>query len=287
MAATNVEKSREAIRTRLEEQLSHNFEPAPKSIADLKFLTLWETRSISTFEVLEEFPHIEHIHFFGQSTIADLTGIERLPRLQSIRFEPKVKIRSGFDSVFKVATLESLTLSSQFHRLVNLQPSVRKLNLSDASISTLPSIPKSARVEELHVGHRKHVLSDLKSLCHYPKLKNLCVDSSKTMNSLAGVEYCSDLAVLSANLTAIDNLGPLSNALKLTELRIRKTNVKSLSPLFQNDSLETLYAEKSKLTEIDGIAEGLPNLRLLWLFDTKIKDLSPIAGLKQLSLIHI
>ena len=103
------------------------------------------------------------------------------------------------------------------------------------------------------------------------------------MNSLAGVEYCSDLAVLSANLTAIDNLGPLSNALKLTELRIRKTNVKSLSPLFQNDSLETLYAEKSKLTEIDGIAEGLPNLRLLWLFDTKIKDLSPIAGVKAVS----
>ena len=62
-----------------------------------------------------------------------------------------------------------------------------------------------------------------------------------------------------------------------------ETNVASLAPLYPAKKLTDLYAEKTMLKNLAGIQDGLPNLELLWIFDTSIKDLTTLTGMDKLS----
>jgi Leucine-rich repeat (LRR) protein len=173
-------------------------------------------------------------------------------------------------------TTTNLEFLSGFPKLQSLELAFRgSRKLTD--LSGLRHVPK---LRSLHAN--QHAASSLAPLAQLRQLREYSANSAKALKSLEGLQGCPKLLHVDANLTPIADLVPLSGAKKLMALKIRKARVESLAPLYGAKQLQTLFAEQTRLRSLDGIAAGLPALRLLWIHSTRVKDITPLGGLTSL-----
>jgi hypothetical protein len=172
------------------------------------------------------------------------------------------------------AATKNLDFLRGFPALEELTVGGRQTSLASfAGIEACPGLKK--------LKAKQHLARTLRPLAALQKLDELCSPTAKNVTSLEGVSQ-ETLLHVDVNLTPIDSLAPLSGAKGLLALKMRGAKVRSLAPIFGCNRLQTLYAERSSLESIDGIGQSFPELRLLWIGDTKVKSIAGLAGLKAL-----
>ncbi len=198
-------------------------------------------------------------------SLHDVKLLEPPPRKSALR---RLEISGG--------TTTDLEFLTGFPKLESLELAFRgSRKLTD--LSGLRHVPK---LRTFHAN--QHASTTLTPLAQLPHLREYSANSAKALKSLEGLEACAKLLHVDANLTPIADLSPLSGAKRLMALKIRKARVESLAPLYGAKKLQTLFAEQSRLRSLDGIASGLPALRLLWIHSTRVKDITPLGGLESL-----
>ncbi|MFO0758510.1 MAG: hypothetical protein U0359_18605 [Byssovorax sp.] len=160
-------------------------------------------------------------------------------------------------------------------------PALEELTVGgrQTSLASLSGIDACPKLRKLKV--RQHLARTLKPLASLEKLDELCSPTAKNITSLDGVSQ-ETLLHVDVNLTPILSLAPLARASGLLALKMRGAKVSSIAPILGCHRLQTLYAERSSLESIDGIGQSMPELRLLWIGDTKVKEIGGLAGLKTL-----
>lgn len=172
------------------------------------------------------------------------------------------------------AATKDLTFLRGFDALRQLSLGARQTTL--ASFAGIAACP---RLERLRA--KQNLASTLAPLAALENLKEVVVPMAKNLRALDGLGQAS-LVHVDVNLAPIRNLAPLAGATGLLALKMRSAKVTSIEPILGCSRLQTLYAERSGLTSIDGIGARLRELRLLWIGDTKVSDIAPLAGLDSL-----
>ncbi|WP_373522166.1 leucine-rich repeat domain-containing protein [Aquiflexum sp.] len=108
--------------------------------------------------------------------------------------------------------------------------------------------------------------------------------------SLAGLEKATNLEVLNANLTNVENLTPVANLTKLKELYLMNLNLQgqgaAILDFVQNlNALEILDLRETPTTDISRLA-GKSSLKHLNLRQSFVSDLSPLTGMTQFEYLN-
>lgn len=207
--------------------------------------------------------------------------LDRSPSLRTLRMHQPSLLKQPPDA----CSVEELDIAGGSLNSIDFLvgfPELRRLTLGTrgTEVSDLSALRHVPRLERLRAtGHRAGTLKPLRALV---RLEEYFAPKTKALASLDGLDGCPELLHVDANQSRIAKVDALAGATKLRALNIRGTKVTALDPLYGCRALETLFAERTKVRTIDGIAEGLPGLRLLWLHNTAVTDLRPLAGLRQL-----
>lgn len=110
--------------------------------------------------------------------------------------------------------------------------------------------------------------------------------SNLNIVDLTGLEYCTDLQVLSLSNNNLDDLSFLSGLTNLIELYLHVNNIEDLTPLIGLENLEILDLVGNELSDISALS-GLTNLTVLLLGSNEISDLSALDGLTELIELYI
>ncbi|MBW2464755.1 MAG: hypothetical protein JRH11_24110 [Deltaproteobacteria bacterium] len=239
------------------------------------------------------------------ATVPDLTSYLDAG-VRHLRLDRKVKKAPGLDEFLdRCTTLRSLSI----HQPALLDPAPTKatlefLDISGTKVRSLDFLAGFPELTRLSLGFRGTEVADFTPIRHAPRLERLRANGhragtikplralehleeyvahqTKALASLDGLDGCPNLVHVDANQSHIASLKALRGAKMLRALKIRGTKVPSLEAIYGCHAIETLFAERTKLKSIEGIAEGLPSLRLLWLHNTGVTDLSPLRGLDSL-----
>jgi len=106
------------------------------------------------------------------------------------------------------------------------------------------------------------------------------------ITNLSGIEYCTNLTLLSLSDNQIGDISPLSSLTSLKLLGLGFNKVQDISAL---SSLTNLIALKLPGNEISDISplSTLVNLTLLYLRNNNISDIPPLASLTNLQLLWL
>jgi internalin A len=280
----------EQIQDHIEKHKHYNWYKVPADIYEIESITLLDVKGISTFAPLSEFKKLKSV-IFGTTncsmTIDTLVGIEAAKQLESLTFMCKTKIKSGIESLSKLhklrelgfynvvsqlpseliaelSNLEFLSLSKENYQSIKTLPdNLVSLSLNFDSIEKLPDWNVVNSLTRLNLGMNTCKFENLNSLCCFPNLTDLKLNSAKSLKDINYISELKQLKTLEINFASIEDFTVLGGHPNLEVLKMRGTAIEDISDLFPNINLKTLYLEKTKLKSIAGIKENFTQLELL------------------------
>lgn len=281
----------------------------PKSIYDLEELNIKDVKGLTTFEPLKEYPKLKGISFCLTS-IPTLNGIDLLQHINWVMFSYKLKIKDiealgnaqylrhldlsnvmnevPGDLLAKLNNIDSLTLGKhQIASLKVLPENLKTIHLFDGEMTAIPQWNVCKNVREVTIGTRHSKISTLDGFKCFPNVEKIHIYPAKGLKEINYAKNLKSLKSLDINFAPVEDFSPLASLPDLEELRIRQSPIKDLSVLYPKKKMKVLYLEDSKLQTIEGIKENMPNLELLWIFDTKVKDLAPLTGMTSLKELNL
>lgn len=287
----------------------------PENIDNIKEIQILTTKGIETFEPLQKFKNLETICFGTTNstmTIKTLKGLENVIGLKYLYFLAKTKIQSDINVISKLKSLISLglyninmdlpacllknmdslrrlSLSEKNYLSVKyLPPNLEDLTLGFNSISELPSWNNINSLLTLQIGCQTSNFVSLDSLKIFSNLEKLYLINPKQLNDIGYIKELKKLKELNINgATSITDFSPIANHPSLEVLRIRNTNIEEIKDILPLPKLKMLFAEKTKLKNLAGIKEGLPNIEVLWIWMTKLRNLDSLSDMKTLKDLNI
>ncbi len=106
------------------------------------------------------------------------------------------------------------------------------------------------------------------------------------LTDLTGLEYATNLQMLSLGLNQISDLSPLSGLANLQMLHLSDNEVRDLSPLSGLMNLRDLDFHNNRVSDLSPLA-GLTKLQWLVLYNNQVSDLSPLLGLTDLRMLEL
>jgi hypothetical protein len=106
---------------------------------------------------------------------------------------------------------------------------------------------------------------------------NLLDGNNKSIISLSGVEYCTNLNEIFMSDNSVSDLGPIANLTKLRQIQFFNNSISNIAPLAGLVSLERIILSSNTISNISSLS-GLTNLHILHLSDNNISDLSPLVA---------
>lgn len=108
----------------------------------------------------------------------------------------------------------------------------------------------------------------------------------KGIKSLAGLEQCRSLALLSLPENEIEDLTPISGLKNLQLLDLSKNRIHDIAPLRELEKLQYLQLEGNRVVDVKPL-EGLGALTSLYLSGNAVEDITPIAKLEKLWSLYL
>ncbi|AIQ47663.1 hypothetical protein R70723_18510 [Paenibacillus sp. FSL R7-0273] len=281
----------------------------PASLYDLDTLKLLQVRKITTYEPLKEFTSLKKLEFGttdSSMTIPDLAGLEAAESLEHLSFISKSTIKKNIEALSKLKKLQSLQLFYVRHTLPDqllaplkslksvsfskynydsqtvLPDSLETVSMSFDEIVNIPAFAPHQGVKQVSLGGQTCQLESLDSFRVFPEVEEIRLIAPKKLADLSYAAELRKLRVLDANFAAAADLSPFSGHGSIEEIRLRGSSVEQVHDMGVCPNLKTLYLEKSKLKSIEGIREQFPQLELLWIWETPLKDLQPLTGMHSL-----
>jgi hypothetical protein len=101
--------------------------------------------------------------------------------------------------------------------------------------------------------------------------------NSKSIISLSGVEYCTNLTEIFMSDNSVSNLGPIASLTKLSQIQFHHNSISNIAPLAGLVNLEKIFLSSNSISDISSLS-GLTKLHILHLSDNDISDLSPLVA---------
>ena len=137
---------------------------------------------------------------------------------------------------------------------------------------------------------KKEDLAELKELRYnrYKYVNEEWLEKPKEVlvSDLTGIEYATNLKILSINHNKISNIEPIKDLSNLVELYLEGNAVNDILPLQNLTQLEVLILAGNGITDISALAD-LTMLKNLNLSGTPIEDSSILEGLTQLTALAV
>ncbi len=108
------------------------------------------------------------------------------------------------------------------------------------------------------------------------------VGSSRDIENLTGLEYCTNLTYLFLTRNQISDISSLANLTSLTSLVLSTNQISDISSLANLTSLTWLLLESNQISDISSLA-NLTSLTKLDLYKNQISDISSLANLTSLT----
>ncbi|WP_138756180.1 hypothetical protein [Paenibacillus sinopodophylli] len=281
----------------------------PDSIYELDTLKLLNIKQIKTFEPLKEFANLKKLEFGttdSKMTIPDLIGLDYAANLEQLAFVSKSTIKNNVQTIARLTKLQSLGLYNVPHTLPDqllaplhslktvsfskdnydsqtvLPDSLETISMSFDGIDTLPSFAPALGVKKVSLGFNSCQLQSLNSFEIFPNVEEIKLVAAKKLVDISYVTQLKKLKILDANFCSASDISPFYQHQSIEELRLRGSAVESLQEMGVCPNLKTLYIEKTKLKSIENIKEQFPQLELLWIWGTKVKDLQALTDMQSL-----
>jgi Leucine-rich repeat (LRR) protein len=104
------------------------------------------------------------------------------------------------------------------------------------------------------------------------------LDANNTeIDSLRGLEYCTNLVAIFLNFNSVSDLGPISDLIKLQDVQFAGNDIVILSPLASLVNIGRLNLAGNLISDISALS-GLTALHILSLDNNNISDLSPLVA---------
>lgn len=282
----------------------------PGCIYELDTLKLLQVKSITTYEPLKEFTSLKKLEFGTTNsslTIPDLAGLDSAASLTHLSFVSKTTIKKNIETLSRLEHLESLQLFSVQHTLPDhllsplkslksvsfskhnydsqtvLPDSLEAFSMSFDEIGDLPGFAPAPGVKKVSLGAQTCQLESLDSFRVVPNVEEIKLIAPKKLVDLTYAARLRKLKILDANFADVSDLSPFYQHDSIEEIRLRGSSVESLHDMGICPNLKTLYLEKTKLRSIEGIREQFPQLELLWIWGSKVKDLEALGGMSSLN----
>ena len=110
--------------------------------------------------------------------------------------------------------------------------------------------------------------------------------TGRGIQDLEGMQFLSNLGVLSIAGNQVTDLSPLTGLTSLWSLYLYVNPITDLSPLAGLTNLISIWGWDMPISDLTPLA-GLTNLEILWLRDNKISDVTPLAGLMNLTSLDL
>ncbi|CEG45969.1 Protein phosphatase 1, regulatory subunit, and related proteins [Plasmopara halstedii] len=129
--------------------------------------------------------------------------------------------------------------------------------------------------------------TSMKSVMHFPALKELSIVNQTTICEIEGVNQCTNLESLCITECGLTRIANLANCTKLKHLNLSSNNLQKLENLDTLVNLETLWVNQNKLETLDGLGR-VTKLTHLWACRNQIScinsSLMSCVNLKELNL---
>ena len=162
---------------------------------------------------------------------------------------------------------------------------VRELHVMDGGVRDLTGIECFCNLERLIVEDGYNInaneFTSLKPLQGLKLLKELEIDRSWNLESLAGIEGLTGLERLRVTRTGLKSLAGIEGLVRLRELDLRQSGLKSLAGIEGLTDLRMLLVDYGRLESLAGI-EGLTDLERLEASNNRLKSIREIRSLKRL-----
>ena len=230
-------------------------EPLAK-LHGLKELRLNGTR-VAKLDALGNAGAIETLSLAHAKLVAELTGLERLDRLQKLDLND-----TGVSGIGPLRACRSL----------------KHLSLDRTQVSNLDPLAHTDKLNYLSLQNTQ--VSDLSPLQSHKYLSGLLISNTR-VGSLEGLSRSAELSALRADNCPFDTLSPLSGLAKLRNLSVASTRVTSLDALRSLSGLTILNISNTAVSDLTPLV-GLRSLKTLVAENTSVSDLTPLEGLENL-----
>lgn|GEM_PF-3011083 len=298
----------------IESHLKYKWFTSPGTVYDLETLVLKDIKSITTFEPLKEFTKLKSLTFGvsnSRMTIPDLIGLDHAASLESLAFSSKTKINKNIEVISQMINLKSLQLFnveqtlpdhllSPLHSLQNVSFSkhnyesqsvlpdrVEHITLPFNDVEFIPDFTPVSSVRKVLLGSQTCQFRSLDSFKAVPDVEEIHLIAPKKLADISYVAQLQHLKILDANFAAVSDLSSFHEHQGIEELRLRGSAVESFQGMGVCPNLKVLYAEKTKLKSVENIREQFPQLEVLWIWETKVKDLHHLADMQTLKNLDV
>ena len=218
--------------------------------------------------------------YMGDNLISDITPLANLTNLRRLGM-----LRNQVTDINVLAGLVNLKyLRLAGNPITNPCPLESLPNLSDVDIE-IPSLIPDAN---LRAAVRTALGIEASACITIEAMQDLTTLNALRLGitDLTGLEYATNLRVLSVGGNQISNLTPLANLIGLTSLYIEYNLISDITPLANLTNLRRLGMLRNQITDIRILA-GLVNLRYLRLAGNPITDTSPLRSLPGLTNVDV
>lgn len=197
------------------------------------------------YQFLNQIVNSTSIDLSGRRNITDLTPINRLSGLKSVRISG-----TGVTDLMPLRNMNKL----------------EELDLSHTGVTTLEPLRYCVLLKQLKLRQTK--VDDLDVVSSFPGL--IILDAGNTtISNLEAIGELTSLADLRINHSRIKDLSPISDLIKLEMLNISSTSVSDLTPLRGMSELKVLLCDSTMISSLDPI-DSLSRLQKIYANHTRI-----------------
>jgi Leucine-rich repeat (LRR) protein len=195
------------------------------------------------------------------------------------------------DQVFKalqrILDINDLNIAGN-NQIIDLEPlsnlsNLRTLNVSSTLIQDIFPVRNLTKLHNLNCSNT--AVSSLEPLIYSMELSILNVSNTEIYD-IEPLRNLSNLKILDISNTEIDNLNACTDLLQLEDLKLRNTQVIDLSPLNQLKNLSFLDLSDNERFRSVYTLQQLSHLKILYLNNTSVKDLSSLISMSNLEVIY-
>ncbi len=259
---------------------------------DISFLKVFEkleyldasTNTIEDFSVLNEVLTLKHL-YLNNTNLSNANDISKLLSLKTLQAKNTDLIDIyPFKALTSLATLSLRNCKINNFSYFKILRALSSLDLYGCKNNPNESFELNSENTYSYLNIGNTDFSKIERLSGY-EISNLVI-SHNELSSLEGITQIRNLKILSANNNNLDHVDYLAalEVVNLKTLNLNSNLINDLTAKNLHNSINTLYVQSNKLSNLDGLVM-FPNLYRIYISFNNVESLSILAKMSKIQLI--
>lgn len=212
----------------------------------------------------------------------DLSDLANLAFIEKLTIDPNKSVNINFLSSLTTLIelkINNVTISQEQLQMIGALPNLKKLMLTNCSITSLAPLESSTSLVHLDVSN--NTIRDLSPIRGLQNLQELNLSHNAVVD-ITPLGSLSSIKQLDISYNALTSLAPLSTCTTLISINADVNKINTLGPLESLTQLKIFSAENNQLSNISDLAK-CTNLEELNISRNSISDIKMLASLVRLT----